>query len=108
MLINFVMMLAIRKPIPKNDMTKKAIPIIAVASASDSSPRELDELRISNRYGLRISNKNAVKKKQNAIKKKSCAFMFPHPNLRGSTILLLWMLSSVRNFYKKLLCQFEV
>jgi hypothetical protein len=94
---------AIRQPIAKNNMTKKATIITVLASPTFSSPSELNGRRMSNKNGFRIANKNAVKKKENAIKKKSCAFMFPHPSLFGSSILLLRMLSSVNNFYKKLL-----
>jgi hypothetical protein len=69
------MMPAIRKPIPKNNITKKATTIIVLASPSDSSPRELNGLKIANKNGFRIPNKNAAKKNENAIKKKSCGFI---------------------------------
>lgn len=51
----------IRKPTPKNNVTKTAATVIVLAS-----PGELDELK--------IASKNAVKKKGNAIKKK---MLFP-------------------------------
>lgn len=89
--INFFIMPAIRNPRAKNRVDTHT----KLTVAHVSSPLTYDHWNQTNIIAVIAS--------ANDIKKKSCAFMFPHYSLLGSKILLFWMLSSVRSFYKKLL-----
>jgi len=86
--INFFMMPAIRKPIAKNNVTNNAMLIM-----NTFSPYGIGEYMTEFRShrSAKLASRKGI-----AIKKKSCAFMFPHYNLFGSSILLLRTLRSVR------------